>query len=99
MLNDRWQRWMRLLGGFAIKLGKAFRWRHDALCGYDGPDLLESLEDARREWRYARMYFNSVSDPDLIDHAVFYLGATEKKYIYLLKQAKENGLNVEPLLL
>lgn len=59
------------------------------------PDMLENLEGAWREWQYAKAYFNSVLDPDLIDHAIFCMGATEKKYVYLLKQAKENGINVE----
>ncbi len=59
------------------------------------PDILENLEGAWREWQYAETYFNSVQDPDLIDHAIFYMGATEKKYIYLLKQAKEKGINIE----
>jgi len=57
--------------------------------------LLENLEQARREWKYAKLYFNCVMDPDLIDHAIFYMGATEKKYIYLLKRAREEGLNIE----
>ncbi len=59
------------------------------------PDLLQNLEMACREWKYAKLYFNCVNDPDLIDHAVFYMGATEKKYTYLLKQAREEGINIE----
>jgi hypothetical protein len=38
---------------------------------------------------------NSVTDPDLIDHAIFYMGATEKKYVYLLKRAREMGINIQ----
>ena len=59
------------------------------------PDLVEDLEQAWREWKHARLYFNNVTDPDLIDYAIFNMGATEKKYIYLLKQARETGINVE----
>jgi hypothetical protein len=59
------------------------------------PDLLEDLEQAWREWKHARLYFNNVTDPDLIDYAIFNMGATEKKYIYLLKRARETGINVE----
>ena len=59
------------------------------------PDLVDDLEQAWREWRHARLYFNIVTDPDLIDYAIFNMGATEKKYIYLLKQARETGINVE----
>jgi Protein of unknown function (DUF2508) len=59
------------------------------------PDLIEDLEQAWREWRHARLYFNNVTDPDLIDYAIFNMGATEKKYIYLLKRAREIGVNIE----
>ena len=59
------------------------------------PDLVEDLEQAWREWKHARIYFNNVTDPDLIDYAIFNMGATEKKYIYLLKRARETGINVE----
>lgn len=58
-------------------------------------NLADLLEDARQEWNHAKLYFNNVTDPDLIDHAIFYMGATEKKYNYLLKQARETGLNVD----
>lgn len=59
------------------------------------PDMIESLEKARRDWHYAKTYFNCVSDPDLIDHAIFYMSATEKKYVYLLKKAREKGINID----
>lgn len=59
------------------------------------PDLIEDLELAWREWKHARIYFNNVTDPDLIDYAIFYMGASEKKYIYLLKRARAIGMNIE----
>ncbi|HOJ77465.1 MAG TPA: YaaL family protein [Bacillota bacterium] len=57
--------------------------------------LLKNLEQAKSEWNYAKLYFNSVIEPDLIDHAIYYLGATEKKYAYLLKRARMIGLSAE----
>ncbi|TCL55142.1 uncharacterized protein DUF2508 [Hydrogenispora ethanolica] len=78
------------------RLNEAFRWDNPTVGYYRMPDLEEQLEEARREWRYAKLYFNCVTEPDLIDHAVLNLGAAEKKYIYLLKQAKATGLNVKP---
>lgn len=59
------------------------------------PDMIKNLEAAWRDWQHANNYFNSVTDPDLIDHAIFYMGATEKKYVYLLKKAKETGVNID----
>lgn len=54
--------------------------------------MLTQIEDARREWLSARTYFNSVLDPDLVEHAVYVNQAAEKRYMYLLKQAKEQNI-------
>jgi hypothetical protein len=59
----------------------------------------ENLERAQQEWKYARLYFDSVTDPDLIDHAIYNLEASEKKYTYLLKQAREIGIRGDGFLL
>ena len=56
------------------------------------PDILDSVEHARKDWLTARVYFDNVTDPDLIDHAIYRIEAAEKKYIYLLKQAKSLGV-------
>ena len=83
--------WRGILGGFAA----AFRWESDELERMKNPCLLMNLELACQEWKYAKLYFDCVTDPDLIDHAIFYIGATEKKYMYLLKRAREEGLNID----
>lgn len=90
--NRKNRNWRLLLN----KIWGLFRLDEPQVGLVKAPDIMESLENARREWHYAEAYFNSVQDPDLIDHAIFYMGATEKKYTYLLKQAKENGINIEP---
>ncbi|OCL25800.1 hypothetical protein U472_15890 [Orenia metallireducens] len=51
-------------------------------------NLEEKIIEAREEWDEARSYFNSVSDPDLIDHAIYLLEAAESKYRYLLRQKR-----------
>lgn len=56
------------------------------------PSLPIVVEEARREWLDAQYYYNTVSDNDLIDHAVYLMQAAEKKYIYLLKQARHAGV-------
>ncbi|MFP4015498.1 MAG: DUF2508 family protein [Halanaerobiales bacterium] len=53
------------------------------------PDLKEKLSKAKREWREAQSYFNNVTEPELIDHAAFLIGAAERKYMYLLRKYKE----------
>lgn len=61
----------------------------------EGPSLLESVEQARREWENARAYFNFVTDPDLIDMAIYAIEAAEKKYMYLLKAARTQGIRLD----
>lgn len=53
------------------------------------PTIYEQVKQALQEWRQSRELFNSVSDPDLIDHAVYAMEASERRYIYLLKKARE----------
>ncbi len=60
------------------------------------PPLSEIIEQARLEWLDAQRYYNTVSDEDLVDHAVYMMQAAEKKYIYLLKQAREKGITNGP---
>lgn len=58
--------------------------------------LGEQLEQARREWLSAQNYYNNVSDADLVDYATYHIQAAEKKYIYLLKRARHEGLHSSP---
>jgi hypothetical protein len=60
------------------------------------PALAEVVEQARREWLSAQNYYNSVSDTDLVDHAVYLMQAAEKKYVYLLKKARQEGVTHSP---
>lgn len=51
--------------------------------------IVEGLKKAYEEWQMKEEYFENVSDPDLIDHAIYELKASKIKYIYFLKRAKE----------
>ncbi|MDF2568861.1 MAG: hypothetical protein K0R55_465 [Sporomusa sp.] len=55
------------------------------------PCLAEIVDQARRDWLYAQNYYRTVTDPDLIDYAVFLTKAYERKYMYLLKKARQEG--------
>ena len=46
---------------------------------------------AKQEWEAAKNYFDLVSDPELVDYAVFALETAKKKYIYLLKKAQRSA--------
>jgi hypothetical protein len=54
--------------------------------------LVDGIEQARREWHSAQAYYDAVSDTDLVDYAVYLMQAAEKKYTYLLKQARREGI-------
>ena len=56
-------------------------------------DMLLLIDQARREWLLAKEYFDNVSDPNLIEHAVYIYHAAEKRYMYLLNQARSRGLS------
>ncbi len=55
-------------------------------------DVIDAILAAKEEWLAAREYFDNATDPDLIDHAIFSIEAAERKYMYLLKQAKDKGV-------
>lgn len=58
-------------------------------------DFVDDVEKARREWLAAKAYFETVSDPDLVDHAIHLVTAAEKKYTYLLRLAREQGIQMK----
>lgn len=51
-------------------------------------ELYISLNIAKREWENAKNIFENVSNPDLVDYAIYNIDAAEKRYMYLLKQMK-----------
>lgn len=61
-------------------------------------DLNKAIHDAKENWISARSYFDSITDPELVDYAIYTLEAAERKYMYLLKQKKEEGDHAPSLL-
>ncbi|QSZ27406.1 DUF2508 family protein [Aceticella autotrophica] len=55
--------------------------------------LVNEVKETMRQIKDAEIYFQNVTDPDLIDQAIYNLESLKKKYIYLIKKAKENGIN------
>lgn len=43
------------------------------------------VEEAKLEWQIARRYFNEVSEPALIDFAIYNMEAAEKRLVHLIK--------------
>jgi len=54
--------------------------------------LVTLVEKAKIEWDQAKVFFNEAQDPDLIDHAIFAMEAAERKYMYLLKEARKENV-------
>lgn len=57
-------------------------------------ELIEAIENARIEMEVYRSMFDEVTDPSLIEFAIYNEEATMKKYIYLLLQARKKGINL-----
>lgn len=71
------------------------------LSGLQGPrekdeneEFLRTIAIARQEMLDAQCYFDSVTDTELIDHAIYKMEAAKSQYVYLLKLAKNKGLSV-----
>jgi predicted metal-binding protein len=58
-----------------------------------GASLKKQLQAAHQEWQIAEQYFQTVSEPELVDHAIFTLEAARRKYVYLFRQLREARLN------
>lgn len=52
--------------------------------------LKRDIEEAKRDWQYACSYFNVVTEPELVEHAIHMMHAAEVRYGYMLKQLKRN---------
>ena len=59
----------------------------------DDEELLESLNKAKEEWMEKEKFFNTVTEPDLIDYAIYDMEASKKKYTYFLKKVKEKDIS------
>lgn len=56
------------------------------------PLLNEEITKAYKEWVDAKKVFEEIND-ELVDYAVFRLNAAERRYMYLLNEAKKSGMN------
>lgn len=52
--------------------------------------LAEAIKEAREEWLAAQRFFAEVTEPDLVDQAIYRLEAAERKYMYLWKVARKH---------
>lgn len=67
---------------------------HKVKSNCEGNDIIEAMEIAIGEMEVARSLFNNALDPKLIEVAIYSEEVAKKRYDYLLKLAKTNGLKV-----
>lgn len=55
-------------------------------------NLTDIIDQARLDWIAAQRYYLTVTDHDLIDYSIFLIKACERRYMYLLKMARQEGI-------
>ena len=46
----------------------------------------EDVRKALTEWQEAKRYFENVSDPDLVEYAVYQVEAARRRYVLMLRR-------------
>ena len=77
------------------KVGGIFRAASEDPADQQDQELIRCVQHAMEEWNQAEKLFESVSEPELIDYAIYRIEASKKRYMYLLKKAKEKGVKVD----
>jgi hypothetical protein len=72
-----WQGWLARMPGAELRRAQA-----------EEQALREEMEAARRELEAAESYFHTVTDPELVDHAIFAVEAARRKYLYLYRRVR-----------
>lgn len=74
-----WQGWLGF--GNAVELRRAQA---------EEQRLRQEVEAAHREMEVAERYFHAVTEPELVDHAIFAMEAARRKYLYLYRQLRRS---------
>lgn len=90
MVPDRVKAFGRLLGELVLDIR---RLRHRRPRSEPTVEGLDEVETARREWLLAHTYFDCVEEPELVDQAIHRILAAERRYMYLLRKAREESLS------
>lgn len=55
----------------------------------EDPLQAQRIQQALKAWQESIAYFENVSDPALIDYAVYDMEAAQKRYMFLLRSARD----------
>ncbi|MFZ5967193.1 MAG: YaaL family protein [Bacillota bacterium] len=86
--NKQENSFFNTIGNFYARIvnGEDFRSEEDK--------MVDTIRSAHEEWRNAEAYFESVTDPDLVDYAIYRVEAARTRYTYLMKLAREMNVKV-----
>jgi len=59
----------------------------------ENEEFIRMIFEAKQEMLDAQCYFDNITTPELVDYAIYKMEAAKSQYIYLLKLAKDKGLN------
>lgn len=51
----------------------------------------ERVRSAYREWEDAKNFFEYVSEPELVDYAVYAIEAAKRRFLYMLQQCRQHN--------
>ncbi|WZL73413.1 YaaL family protein [Clostridiaceae bacterium 35-E11] len=57
--------------------------------------MIDTIRSAHEEWRNAEDFFQNVTEPDLVDYAIYRVEAARTRYTYLMKLAREMGVKAD----
>ncbi|GAB2717462.1 DUF2508 family protein [Paenibacillus thermoaerophilus] len=84
----------RLIEGQLKKKAASRRLRRSKLLDSDKRQLLAEIRKAKREWQSAWNRFDYAYTPEQVDYAIYALGAAEKQYTMLIRQAEREKLSL-----
>lgn len=77
-----------------LTLSEIFRIK-EMIDGSATPDLVKTVECARRDWQLALREINYI-DSDLDEYVIFKINSAERRYMALLDQARKEGMSAWP---
>lgn len=82
---------------FNSEIGKTLsgRFSHVLKPKYQEQEYIILVEEARQEWVWSNKLVQEAIDDDLIDRAIYYRGAAERRYMYLLKKAAQENIKAD----
>lgn len=63
-----------------LRRGKDQKSRYD--------EIRDEVEETRQEWRRIKEQLDDLTDPDLVDSAIYQLKSLEKRCMFLMKELK-----------